>query len=58
VTQDFQSFPRKDPNLPTTLLPPDWIGFAARQLFDDYRQLLDTYSNEFVDAVVKGEISK
>ena len=58
VTQDFQSFPRKDPNLPTILLPPDWIGFTARQLFEDYLQLLDTYSNEFVDAVVKGEIGK
>jgi phenylacetic acid degradation operon negative regulatory protein len=58
VTQDFQSFPRKDPNLPTVLLPPDWIGFTARQLFEDYLRLLDTYSNEFVDAVVKGEIGK
>lgn len=54
VAHDFQPFPRKDPNLPTALLPPDWIGFTARQLFHDYRQLLGTYSNQFIDTVVKG----
>jgi phenylacetic acid degradation operon negative regulatory protein len=57
LTHDFQPFPRKDPNLPTALLLPDWIGFTARQLFDDYRHLLATPANQFVDAVVKGEVS-
>jgi len=53
VTHDFQPFPRKDPNLPTTLLPPDWIGFTARQLFENYRQLLSTYTNQFIDKIIE-----
>lgn len=52
VVHDFQPFPRKDPNLPTVLLPPDWVGFKARQLFDDYRQLLNAYSDEFIDTIL------
>ncbi len=55
LTHDFQPFPLKDPNLPIALLSPDWIGFKARQLFDDYRQMLGIYANQFVDEVVKGE---
>ncbi len=55
LTHDFQPFPLKDPNLPTALLSPDWVGFRARQLFDNYRQLLETYANQFVDEVVKGD---
>ncbi len=52
LTHDFQPFPRKDPNLPVTLLPPDWIGFTARRLFEDYRQLLAPGANDFVDEVM------
>lgn len=37
LTFDFQPFPRKDPNLPTILLPEDWPGFTARRLFTAYR---------------------
>lgn len=55
LTHDFQSFPRKDPNLPTILLPSDWVGFEARKLFDDYRRLLEPYANQFVDAVLGEE---
>ncbi len=55
LTYDFQPFPRKDPNLPATLLPPNWIGLTARQFFDEYRQLLGIYANQFIDEVVKGE---
>lgn len=54
LVHDFQPFPRKDPNLPMELLPPDWVGFTAQQLRDDYRQLLGTYCDEFIDAIVKG----
>jgi phenylacetic acid degradation operon negative regulatory protein len=49
LMHEYQSFPFKDPNLPKTLLPPDWVGFRARKLFDDYRELLGTYANQFVD---------
>ncbi len=51
----FQSFPRKDPNLPTLLLPTDWIGFQARGLFDGYRRLLEPSSDQFVDDIMGGE---
>lgn len=50
----FQNFPRMDPNLPAILLPPDWIGFKARQLFDDYRGLMEVPANQFVDAEIAG----
>lgn len=55
LTHHFQSFPRNDPNLPTVLLPADWIGFKARQLFEAYRHLLEASSNQFVDEVLSGE---
>ena len=41
LTFDFQPFPRKDPNLPTILLPEDWSGYAARRLFTAYRLKLN-----------------
>jgi phenylacetic acid degradation operon negative regulatory protein len=51
----YQNFPRMDPNLPAALLPSDWVGFKARQLFDDYRSILETPANQFVDEVVRGD---
>jgi phenylacetic acid degradation operon negative regulatory protein len=55
LTHAFLPFPRKDPGLPIALLPSDWAGFAARQLFDDYRRLLEPYAGKFVDEVMRGE---
>jgi phenylacetic acid degradation operon negative regulatory protein len=55
LTHEFQSFPLKDPNLPPVLLPADWPGFAARELFTAYHQLLGTYANQFVDEVMANE---
>lgn len=40
LTFDFQPFPRIDPNLPITLLPPVWSGHQARQVFSHYRLYL------------------
>lgn len=51
----YQNFPRIDPNLPAALLPPDWIGFKSRQLFDDYRGILESPANQFVDEVLGAE---
>jgi phenylacetic acid degradation operon negative regulatory protein len=48
----YQNFPRIDPNLPAALLPSDWTGFKARQLFDDYHSILEKPANQFVDEVV------
>ncbi|MBE7473020.1 MAG: hypothetical protein DPW09_00020 [Anaerolineae bacterium] len=55
VTNAFQPFPRKDPHLPTALLPPDWIGFSARHLFDNYRQLIEPYTADFITKIVETE---
>lgn len=54
LTHEFQFTPMKDPNLPTTLLPKNWIGFTARKLFDDYHQLLGRGAEQFVDEVMNG----
>jgi phenylacetic acid degradation operon negative regulatory protein len=55
LTYDFQFFPLKDPNLPTVLLPSDWIGYEARKIFDDYHRLLETHANQFVNSVLARE---
>ena len=52
LTFDFQSFPRQDPNLPPYLLPQDWIGYKARQLFLDYRALLSAAMDDFLDHLI------
>ncbi len=57
LTHEFQAFPRKDPNLPLPLLPPDWIGVTARKLFEEYRGLLASRANQFVDDVIAGRVS-
>jgi phenylacetic acid degradation operon negative regulatory protein len=53
LIHEYQSFPLKDPNLPITLLPEEWIGFKARRLFEQYRDLLSGPANEFVDELMK-----
>lgn len=53
LTYNFQHFPRKDPHLPVELLPTNWIGFEARQLVLDYRQLLTEGMGDFMDEIVK-----
>jgi phenylacetic acid degradation operon negative regulatory protein len=55
VTNAFQPFPRKDPHLPMVLLPPNWIGFTARQLFDNYRQLVEPYTTDFITKIFEAE---
>ena len=55
ITHEFQALPLRDPNLPTELLPPDWIGFTARQLVQQYRALLGDPANRFIQAVMNGD---
>ena len=40
--------PLKDPNLPAELLQPDWMGFIARNLVDEYRKLLKPFAFQYV----------
>lgn len=50
ATYEYSAFPRKDPNLPPTLLPISWCGGEAIELLARYRELLrdpsDTYLNQ------------
>ncbi|MCG8346820.1 MAG: hypothetical protein MI924_03435 [Chloroflexales bacterium] len=55
LTYDFQPFPRKDPNLPMELLPDNWIGASARNLFTNYRRLLSRGMGDFIDTIVLGQ---
>ncbi len=52
LVHEFRTFPYVDPNLPPDLLPDDWLGDKAVQLFRDYHSLLADQANAFVDAVL------
>ena len=58
LTHMFQSFPLKDPNLPISLLPDDWVGIKGRELFDNYHRILGEKANQFVNEVISGEHEK
>jgi phenylacetic acid degradation operon negative regulatory protein len=40
LTHDFRRFPFIDPDLPASLLPANWAGARARELFDRYHAML------------------
>lgn len=52
LTHTFQSFPFKDPNLPKPLLPKNWVGIKARELFDNYHNLLGDLAYQYVKDVL------
>ena len=58
LTHSFQSFPLKDPNLPVELLPDNWVGMQARELFDDYHSSLGNKANQFIEDVLAENIEK
>jgi phenylacetic acid degradation operon negative regulatory protein len=51
LVHEYRSFPYVDPNLPAELLPDDWLGNKAIQLFREYHELLTAEANAFVDDV-------
>jgi phenylacetic acid degradation operon negative regulatory protein len=50
ITHEYSPFPRLDPNLPAALLPGDWLGDKAAQLFNGYRLLLNGRAQDFVES--------
>jgi phenylacetic acid degradation operon negative regulatory protein len=52
LVHEYRSSPYVDPNLPLELLPDDWLGTAATQLFQHYHDLLSEGAEAFVDAVL------
>lgn len=52
LVHEYRSSPYVDPNLPLELLPDDWLGERAAQLFQQYHDLLVEKAEAFVDAVL------
>jgi len=52
LVHEYRFFPYVDPNLPTELLPEEWLGYKATQLLQEYHGLLTHEANAFVDGVL------
>src|SRR5215469_15107604 len=47
LTHEFRRFPFSDPDLPDALLPPGWVGTAAREAFLTYNAALRPRAERF-----------
>jgi phenylacetic acid degradation operon negative regulatory protein len=52
LVHEYRSSPYVDPNLPLELLPDDWLGERATQLFQHYHKLLSHGAEAYVDSVI------
>jgi phenylacetic acid degradation operon negative regulatory protein len=52
LVHEYRSFPYVDPNLPPELLPDDWPGNEAIQLFQNYATLLAPKAGQYVNNVL------
>lgn len=57
LTHDFRRFPFIDPDLPESLLPKDWPGTRARQLFARYHNMLTEGALRFFSACMRSSTS-
>jgi phenylacetic acid degradation operon negative regulatory protein len=51
LVHQYRSSPYLDPNLPLELLPDDWLGEKATQLFQEFHDLLIEKAEAFVDSI-------
>ncbi|AHC51961.1 repressor [Sulfolobus acidocaldarius SUSAZ] len=51
LVHEYRKFLHIDPNLPKDLLPPNWIGYEAYELFQKLRNKLSTLSDQFFKSV-------
>jgi phenylacetic acid degradation operon negative regulatory protein len=51
LIHEYRSSPYVDPNLPLELLPDDWLGGRAAELFQLLRDLLTREAESYVDSV-------
>ena len=51
----YRRFPFQDPGLPPELLPGDWLGFPAADLFRELHERLASGANSYFDAVCAAE---
>jgi phenylacetic acid degradation operon negative regulatory protein len=52
LIHEYRSSPYVDPNLPPELLPDDWLGEQAAQLFQQYHDLLAEKAEAYLDSVL------
>jgi phenylacetic acid degradation operon negative regulatory protein len=52
LTLEYSQFPRRDPNLPESLLPSSWLGVRASEMFSEYHALLKQPAEQFVEDVL------
>lgn len=52
LSLDYAQFPRLDPNLPPELLPEDWLGERASELFFRFRDYLADRTDLYLDQVL------
>jgi phenylacetic acid degradation operon negative regulatory protein len=52
LIHEYRSSPYVDPNLPLELLPEDWLGERATQLFQQYHNLLVDEAEAYLDSVL------
>jgi phenylacetic acid degradation operon negative regulatory protein len=55
LTHEFRRFPFSDPDLPDALLPPGWVGTAARAAFLDWNARLREPAERFYGSVAGDE---
>lgn len=48
LTLEYAQFPRRDPNLPPMLLKSDWLGTRATDMFLEFHNLLQAFSETYV----------
>jgi phenylacetic acid degradation operon negative regulatory protein len=53
LIHEYRRFSFRDPELPVDLLPPDWHGSEAADLFRDYHDLLADKANAFFYSVLE-----
>jgi phenylacetic acid degradation operon negative regulatory protein len=53
LIHEYRFSPYVDPNLPLELLPDDWLGERATQLFQQYHVLLVDEAEAFVDSILR-----
>jgi len=49
VSHEYSTFPQTDPNLPSQLLPENWLGARAAELVDSFRANLNERANAFIE---------
>ncbi len=52
LVHEYRYFPYHDPFLPAELLPDNWLGLEAQQLFQSYQRLLKVPARTYVDQVL------